>query len=278
MYQEQANQGQQYQQQPPQQEYQQPQQPAQQYQQYPDQQQPQQPPPQEPPQQPQQPPQPAEQPTKAKTLGDEFKKMIGDMGWGLVKDENIADGWYLSFKNSQKKLKKGDIISFEITIKSVGATQPPTPGQPAGHNCNIGIKTLIKKGFFGKDKRDYVHWINIDNFVADDFTPIPGLDEQIRTFLIEDGIHKAPQPVVQPTPQQPPPQQPAQDQQQPPQQQYQQPAQDQQQPPQQQYQQQPPEQQQYQQQPPAQQQPPPQQDQWGQPQQPQKPKPQWPQQ
>jgi hypothetical protein len=271
MYQGQGNQDQQWQQQPAQQ-YQQPQQqPQQQYQ-------------QPPPQQPEQPAQaPPAQPSKAQALGNEFKRIVGGMGWQIIKDEQVANGWQVGFKTTQKKIKKGDIISFDVLVASVAQTQPMVPGQPAGPSYNIGVTTLVKKSFFGKEKKSYTHWIDIDNFIGDDMQAKAGIDDQIKNFLIEDGVHKAPPPAVphQPPAQQAPVQQPpAQDQQyqQPPQdQQYQQPPQEQQyqQPPQEQQYQQPPQEQQYQQPPQEQQyQQQPQEQQWEQ--QPQQQKPQWP--
>ena len=219
------NQPQQYQQ-PQQQQYQQPQ--PQQYQQ----------PAQQPAPQPAPvaPPQPAPQPvvpSKAKVLGEQLKRVIGGMGWAVQSDAEIPNGWKLGFKNSSKKLNKGDVINFDMTISAVTAAPPPAapgapPVQPQAGSHNIGVATVAKKSFFSKDKKSFTHWIDIANFVGDDMAPRQGIDEQIKTWLIEDGIHK---PTPPPAPVAPPAQPPVQPVAQP---QYQQP----QQPQQPQYQQQ----------------------------------------
>ena len=176
---------------------------------------------------------PPAQPSKAKVLGEQFKRIIGTMGYAVKNDKEIPNGWTLGFKNTQK-INKGDVINFDVTITAVTAPPPSTPGQPpvqptAGSH-NIGVATVAKKSFFSKDKKNFTHWIDITNFVGDDMAPRPGIDDQIKKWMLEDGIQKPPAPPAAP-PAQPPAQPVAQPVAQPPQQpQYQQPQQQYQQP------------------------------------------------
>ena len=175
------------------------------------------------------PPQPAPQPvvpSKAKVLGEQLKRVIGSMGWAVQSDAEIPNGYKVGFKNTSKKINKGDVINFEMTISAVTAPPAATPGlppaQPQAGSHNIGVATVAKKSFFSKDKKTYTHWIDIANFVGDDMAPRPGIEEQIKNWLIEDGIHK---PTPPPAPVAPPVQPPAQPVAQPQQPQYQQQAQ-----------------------------------------------------
>jgi len=194
--------------------------------------------------------------SKEEVLKNELKNMVILRGWDLLKDSRGQDQMELGFKNSNKKIQKMEVIEFKVQIKTSKGQVDAAGMAQAQNTINIMFETFFKKGFFGKGKNSFNHWLYIDDFVDQENKATPKLKEQMESFLGQAHVgyvgaaaqpaQPAPAmaPAAQPTPAPAPaPTQPA-------------PAQQPAQPAPQPYPQQPPQPQAYQPQPQAPQQPP----------------------